>query len=248
MPNHATNLVQTRYLQAQKMTIDIKEPLETQKVKSLLDENETLLFALTEQKFSRDYVVNLQKELPDYLVSEIKWMNKLYIVPSISTKIVMGNLNEFYKCIELFDKTAHYLMNLMADTFNINLNNSSELHDLKRNRSDKQRGNINDEWKYHFHGKGCSFTNSITEQFLDVQIINGIEYGELDTYYLMKFIQTTESLKEMSTVLNNESNNMQKVIEILWLNDYLVELPDALDDGLIINRNKKPVDNTVYKT
>ena len=81
-----------------------------------------------------------------------------------------------------------------------------------------------------------------------MQIINGIEYGELDTYYLMKFIQTTESLKEMSTVLNNESNNMQKVIEILWLNDYLVELPDALDDGLIINRNKKPVDNTVYKT
>ena len=208
------------------MTIDIKEPLEIKKVKNLLNENESLVFALTEQTFNRNYVVDLQKELPDYVVSEIKWMNKLYIVPSISTKTVLENLNRFYKCIELFDKTAHYLMNLMADTFNIDLNNSSELYDLKRNRSDKQRGNINDEWKYHFHGKGCSFTNIKTEQFLDVQIINGIEFGELDTYYLMKFIQTTESLKEMSLILNDESNNMQKVIEILRMNDYLIELPD----------------------
>lgn len=228
------------------MTINIKEPLEIQKVKKLLDENETLLFALTEQGFSRNYVLDLQKKLPDYVVGEIKWMNKLYIVPSISTKTVLENLDAFYKCIELFDKTAHYLMNLMAKTFNINLKNSSELHDLKRNRSNKQRGNINDEWKYHFHGKGCLFTNLNTEQFLDVQIINGIEYGQLDTYYLMKFIQTTESLQEMSIILNDDSNNMQKVIEILWMNDYLTELPNGINNELIINRNKKPVDNTVY--
>jgi hypothetical protein len=227
------------------MTIDIKKPLEIEKVKTLLDENETLLFVLSEQEFKRDYIVNLQKEFPNHLVSEIKWMNKLFIVPSISTNTVLENLSEFYKCIELFDKTAHYLMNLMADTFEINLNNSSELYDLKRNRSDKQRGSINNEWKYHFHGKGCSFTNSNTEQFLDVQIINGLEYGELDTYYLMKFIQTTESLNEMSLILNDESNNMRKVIEILRMNDYLKELPAENNDGLIINRNRKPVDNTV---
>ncbi len=220
------------------MTINIKEPLQIQEIKSLLDKNETILFALTEQTFSRDYVINLQKELPVYVVSEIRWINNLYIGPSISTKTVLENLHGFYKCIEEFDKTAHYLMNLMADTFNINLNNSSELYDLKRNRSDKQRGTINSAWKYHFHGKGCSFTNSITEQFLDIQIVNGLEFGELDTYYLMKFIQTTESLKEMSIVLNNEFNNMRKVIEILWMKDYLIELPNGTNNELIINRNK----------
>lgn len=223
------------------MSIDIKKPLEIKKVKNLLVENETLLFVLTEQSFSRNYIANLQEELAKYVVSEIKWMNKLYIVPSISTKTVLENINGFYKCIELFDKKAHYLMNLMADTFNINLSNSGEIYDLKINRSDKQRGSINGEWKYHFHGKGCSFTSSSTKQFLDVQIINNLEYGELDTYSLMKFIQTTESLREMSSILNNESNNMQKVIEILRINEYLIELPGAFIDGLIINRNKKPV-------
>ncbi len=61
----------------------------------------------------------------------------------------------------------------------------------------------------------------------------------------MKFIKTTDSLKEMSLILNDESNNMRKVIEILWMNDYLTELPNGTNNELIINRNKKPVDNTV---
>jgi len=229
------------------MTIEIKKPLEIEKIKSLLEKNERILFVLNNGSFKRDYIVSLQKEFSNHVVSEIKWMNKLIIAPSISTKTVLENLNKFYKCIELFDKTAHSLMSLMADKFDIDLNNSSEIYDLKRNRSDKQRGQINDEWKYHFHGKGCSFTNSKTEQFLDVQIINGLEYGQLDTYYLMKFIQTTDSLKEMSLVLNDESNNMRKVIEILWMNDYLTELPNGTNNELIINRNKKPVDNTIYR-
>tara|TARA_B110000902_G_C14113848_1_gene515419 strand:+ start:64 stop:756 length:693 start_codon:yes stop_codon:yes gene_type:complete len=228
------------------MTIEIKKPLEIEKIKSLLEKNESILFVLSGGSFDRNYLVSLQKEFSNHVVSEIKWANKLIIVPSISTKTVLENLNKFYKCIELFDKTAHSLMNLMANTFDIDLNNSSEIYDLKRNRSDKQRGQINDDWKYHFHGKGCSFTNSITEQFLDVQIINGLEFGELDTYYLMKFIETTESLKEMSLILNDESNNMQKVIEILRMKDYLIELPNENFSGLIINRNKKPVDNTIY--
>jgi hypothetical protein len=110
-------------------------------------------------------------------------MNKLYIVPSISTKTVLDNLNDFYKCIDLFDKSAHTLMNLMATTFNVNLNNSRELYELKKDRSERQRGRINKEWKYHFHGKGCSFTNLHTGQFLDVQIINGLEFGELDIFF-----------------------------------------------------------------
>ena len=62
----------------------------------------------------------------------------------------------------------------------------------------------------------------------------------------MKFIQTTESLKEMSLILNDELNNMQKVIEILRMNDFLIKLANENSDGLIINRNKKPVDNNMY--
>ena len=230
------------------MTIKIKNTLEIGKVRELLNENESLLFVVTDEKLTRKYVLDLQKEFPNYVITQIEWLNKLNIVPSISTKTVLENILEFHNCIELFDKTAHSLMNLMAQTFDINLNNSNEIYELKTKRSENQRGEINNEWKYRFHGKGCSFTNTNTEQFLDVQINNGIEFGELDTYYLMKFIETTESLKKARLILDNKSENMRKVIETLWSSDYLTELPDGINNELILNRNKKPVANNVYKT
>lgn len=220
------------------MKIDIKSPLNIEQVKILLQKNTKLLFVLTEEEFSRTYIINLQTELPNYLVSEVKWLNRLYIGPSISTQTVLEHINEFYNCIKLFDKTAHDLVYLMADTFHINPNNKNELYHLKRYRSDKQRSSINKDWNYHFHGKGCSFTNQNTNQFLDVQIIHTPEFGVLDTYFLMRFIQTTESLKEMSVLLNDETKNMQKVIEVLWMNDYLVRLPNGNNNEFIINRNK----------
>ncbi|MBU3012192.1 hypothetical protein KO506_12315, partial [Polaribacter vadi] len=230
---------------AKKMTINIKKPLEIGKVRELLNKNENLLFVVTDEKLTRNYVLDLQKELPNYVITRIEWLNKLNIVPSISTKKVLENILEFYHCIELFDKIAHSLMNLMAETFNINLNNSNEIYELKTKRSENQRGKINSEWNYHFHGKSCSFTNTNTEQFLDIQINNGIEFGELDTYYLMKFIQTTKSLKKANQILDNKTENMRKVIKTLWSFDYLIELPNGINNELILNRNKKPVANTV---
>ena len=227
------------------MTINTKKPLKIGKIRELLNENESLLLVVTDEKLTRSYVLELQKELPNYVITLIEWLNKLNILPSISTNVVLENILEFHNCIELFDNTAHSLMNLIAETFDINLNNSNEIYELKTKRSENQRGKINSEWNYHFHGKGCSFINSNTEQFLDVQINNGIEFGELDTYYLMKFIQTTESLKKASLILDNKTENMRKVIETLWSFDYLIELPNGINNKLILNRSKKPAGNTL---
>ncbi|MFY0605062.1 MAG: hypothetical protein JXQ93_14115 [Flavobacteriaceae bacterium] len=227
------------------MTIEIEKLPEIGKVRELLNKNEALLFIVIEEKLTRNYILELQKEFPNHVVTQIGWLNKLIISKSISTKTVFENITLFHNCIELFDKTAHYLMNLMAKTFDIKLNNSNEIYELKTKRSENQRGKINSEWIYHFHGKGCSFTNTNTEQFLDIQINNGIEFGELDNHYLMKFIQTTDSLKEASLILDNKPENMRKVIETLWNSDYLVKLPNGMNSGLILNRNKKPVANTV---
>ncbi len=226
-----------------KMTIDIKELPRIGKIRELLKKKQSLLFVLDEEKLTRNYILELQKEFPNYVVTQIGWLNKLIISKSISTKTVFENMILFHKCIELFDRTAHSLMDLMAKTFEINLSNSKEIHELKTKRSENQRGKINNEWRYHFHGKGCSFTNTNTEQFLDIQINNGIEFGELDNFYLMKFIQTTDSLKEASLILDNKPENMRKVIETLWSSNYLIELPNGINNGLILNRNKKPVAN-----
>jgi len=160
-------------------------------------------------------------------------------------KKIINNIIEFYNSIESFDKKAHQLMEMMSVKFNIDLENPKEIYELKTKRSDKQRGRINSEWNYHFHGIGCSFENNKTGQFLDVKINNNLEFGVIDNHYLMKFINTTKSLAKAKTILNNESVNMFKMIQVLHNQEYLVQYSNDLNIKLIINRNKKPVDNTI---
>ncbi|WP_027394232.1 DUF6896 domain-containing protein [Aquimarina latercula] len=212
----------------------------------LLSEYTNLTVKLESEKFENDYVIGLQNEMHNFCVSEIKHKNTLIIGKSISTQIVMENITEFYYCIQCFDNTAHQLMNMMSKKFKIDLNNSSEIYELKMKKSNRQRGQINNEWNYHFHGIGCSFKNEKTGQFLDVQINNNLEFGIIDNYYLLQFINTTESLSKMKTILNNESANMWKMIQILKNQEYLIEYSNDLETKLILNRNKKPGDNTIY--
>lgn len=228
------------------MTLNFKKLPKIEKVRELLLNNEKLLFEITEQEITREYISELQREFKNHLITQIKWLNRFYVVPSISTQIVLDNLEEFYNAIDLFDKTAHSLMQLMADTFEIDLNKFEKIYELKTKIISKnQRGRIDKDWEYYFHGKGCSFTNTQTNQFLDVQLTNKTELGQLDTYYLMRFIETTDSLESLKKILNSETVNMRKVIEILWQLDYLLELPDGMNNELIINRKKKPVANNV---
>ncbi|GLB49382.1 DUF6896 domain-containing protein [Neptunitalea lumnitzerae] len=218
------------------MTREFKEALQIKRIKVLFEENESLVLVFKSNHFEEQYIKNLKNVFIEHVVMEIKWRNELIIAPSISTSIVLDHLKEFYACIKLFDITAHSLMYLMAKTFDIDLTNKNEIEHLKRHRSVNQRGQLNNEWSYYFHGISCTFTNKKTQQLLDVKIFNGLEFGVLDTYYLMKFIETTKKCKELSLILNSNTYNMQKVIEVLKEQNYIVNISEG-EHGVILNRN-----------
>lgn len=223
------------------MKFEIVNTWQIDKIKTHFAQYVTLKFVLKKGTFDRGYIVSLQNEFSNCVVYEIRWLNQLLIAPSISTKTVEENLSCFYNCIVQFDKKAHELMQYLAATFHIDLTNSKELNDVKRNQSKNQRGKLGEYWEYRFHGKSCAFQHVKTNQYLDVQTIYGNEYGVLDTYYLLRFIQTTPELQEMRLILANELNNMQKVIEILRIKGYLKELPQNKNGALILNRTNKLV-------
>ncbi|MDH7447819.1 DUF6896 domain-containing protein [Aquimarina sp. 2201CG14-23] len=217
---------------------------EISELNELLSEFKNLTIKLESGNFENDYVIRLQNEMPNFCISEIKHKSTLIIGKSISTQIVLENISEFYNSIELFDKTAHHLMNTMSIKFKIDLNNPSELYEFKTKKNNKQRGQIDNEWNYHFHGIGCSFKNEKTGQFLDIKINNNLEFGVIDNYYLLQFINTTDSLTKIKTILNNESVNMFKATQVLSNHKFLIQYSND-SNKLIINRNKKPRDNNV---
>ncbi len=181
----------------------------------------------------------LELKFEDRLIYYIEWSKILIIKTSITTEFVKSYLDSLLQCFVEFDIKAHDMMDLMATTFNIDLDDSAQIWDLKRNRSKNQRGQINSSWDYHFHGAECAFKNNKTGQHLDIKIIYGREYGVIDNFFLYRFIETTKSLAHQFDLLDGKSHNLRKVINVLKREGYLINRSNDSFEKLILNRTKK---------
>ncbi|PWJ32899.1 DUF6896 domain-containing protein [Sediminitomix flava] len=181
----------------------------------------------------------LELMFPDKQFNYLEWSKLLFVIDSISTSFVLSHKLEFLKCFEEFDSVSHELMKLLSNTFNLNFGNLNELRNLKRNKSKNQRGTINEAWNYYFHGSECCFTNSITNQHVEVKIIYGQEYGVIDDYFLFKFIETTATFSAQYELLNKSSDNLRKVISVFEREGYLIRKLFFDSKGLVLNKNKK---------
>lgn len=113
--------------------------------------------------------------------------------------------------IEKFDQTAKNLIQLLSNTFDLDLKESNPLGKLIIRNNNLWKGNLEENWKYQFHGDACKFENIKTKQLVDVKVNRKGNWGTISNFYLFKFIETTDSLKHLFQVINSE----RKVIELL---------------------------------
>lgn len=123
-------------------------------------------------------------------------------------------------------------MNLMAGTFSIDLQTLDGLHELKYKKSDKQSGQLNEEWSYHLHGAECRFKSKKTGQIVEIIIVTMPEFGYLDCYFLYNYIATTERFKPLAAYFDNDYHQICKAIDLLVFEGVLTRVPD-----LFIQRN-----------
>lgn len=160
------------------------------------------------------FVDNLTDEFTEHVVLYLSWSKLIQISQSISTKLIVDKSDEIYECAKAFRSDANMLMLRMSYTFGINLDNLEGLHELKHNKSDKQRGQLDDDWNYYLHGAECRFENIKTGQIVEVIIITNPEFGYLDNYFFYNYIITTERFKSLAGYLG-EYQDVAKSLIIL---------------------------------
>ncbi|NME72782.1 DUF6896 domain-containing protein [Flammeovirga aprica] len=210
-----------------------------QELEKMIEDAMDSQIAITNVLVDESTLSQLQSKFETKLVCYIVWSKLLVIEDSITTEFVISHITEFLQCYIEFDKKAHQMMELMASTFKIDLNDSAQIWDLKRNRSKRQRGQINSSWNYFFHGAECAFENVNTGQYIDVKIIYGREYGVIDNFFLYRFIETTESLKPQFELLEGKSQNLRKVTSVLKEKGFLINRPNFDFEELILNRTNQ---------
>jgi len=207
--------------------------------KGELPEPEQLLPLLQSHKILRiDYRIHdvayynkLLFALDEYLVFDVYWDSAYFIEPGLNSKEILKRKHEVYACAKSFRQDAIRLMNLMAETFDINLQTLEGLHDVKFKKSKNQRGKLNGEWDYHLHGAECRFENGVTGQVVEVIIIAHPEFGYLDSYFFFKYMQTTKQFQLLAEWFGKHQN-VHKALELLVLEGVLTK-----DTSIDLSRN-----------
>ncbi|MGB1031630.1 MAG: DUF6896 domain-containing protein, partial [Flavobacteriales bacterium] len=70
--------------------------------------------------------------------------------------------------IEVFDKKALEVIQMMAESFDLDLNSRNPFSPLLAKKNNKRSGSMMGGWLYRFHGGSCEFKNQTTGQFLDL--------------------------------------------------------------------------------
>src|SRR2546430_1035721 len=79
----------------------------------------------------------------------------------------------------------------------------------------EQVGQLDDDWRYFFHGYGCGFGNQRTGQTVEVHLGFPGEFGVLDPYFFAEFVRTTAGLEEVASLFKDPCRDSLRAMKIL---------------------------------
>ena len=83
-------------------------------------------------------------------------------------------------------------------------------NELKRDK--RQIGKV-ENWKYFVHGFHCGFENNKTGQLIEVPLVFGLEFGDLDPYFFSKFIKSTPKYRPLPVDIFEDYADGERIIE-----------------------------------
>lgn len=131
----------------------------------------------------------------------------------MTSRQILDNKEQIYECAKSFREEANRLMQCLATTFNFQVETFDGFRSTLR-KSHKNKGVLNENWTYFFHGAECQFENIVTKQVVEVIYINRPEFGYLDGYFFYNYMLTTKEFNNLATWFENYLN-VWRAIEIL---------------------------------
>lgn len=138
---------------------------------------------------------------------------ELNIVNLITDKEIEDHQDFFEQCAKDYRQLGEQLVFMMLDKLDLKLNNDFPLdtfNELKRD--DRQIGKVA-EWRYFVHGFHCGFQHIIAGQYIEVPLVFGLEFGDLDPYFFVKFILSSPDYHPLPIPLFEEYADGLRIIE-----------------------------------
>lgn len=107
------------------------------------------------------------------------------------------------------------LMFELGKKYGLDLENPNEYNELisRGNKDIPRKGEISKRWNYSFHGSECGFFNKKSQQRVEVVLSNPPEFGHIDSWFLMSFMESTQKYKD--AVQGIDWQDLKSIVESL---------------------------------
>lgn len=91
------------------------------------------------------------------------------------------------------------LMMDLGKKFGLDITQKEDFEKLisRSNKTISRKGELSQRWNYAFHGGECLFYNKKHQQTVQVVLSNPPEFGHLDAWFLMEFMESTKPYKDV---------------------------------------------------
>ena len=139
----------------------------------------------------------LKKELPGFQIGIHRNEPEIHIVKLITDKEIDTNQAFFEQCAKDYRKLGEELLFKLVDKFDLKLNKNFPMETFNELKCDKRQIGKIEGWRYFVHGFHCGFENNETGQLIEVPLVFGLEFGDLDPYFFSKFIKSTPNYRPL---------------------------------------------------
>lgn len=193
------------------------------------EQHVVLQFPLKTLKEDFDKSIVIQKLAsqlpPHYRVfdsGEKKDTTHITVMRVIETETIVQYAESFMEAIERFLMLADELLVKLADKLMISV---KELEPARTSgQLPWEPGELEQNWRYYFHGCECRFQHNITGQIVDITLrYPKNRYARLDPYFLAKYLYSTPEERELAVLIQDEFHDTLTVLNVLLERGYLSE-------------------------
>ncbi len=192
----------------------------------------------------QNIVAAWQRDLPDLSIFDsggeagIEWITLMWVVKKDD---VLSHADEIVEAASQFRILATSLMNTLAITLDVPIDAFDDIayrYKIPRWSFDGRLRNLNNNWRYGFHGYECHFTHSITRQKLDIRLgfvtEDGTEFGVLDSFFFHEFLASTPTYHHLAALLPHAFHDTARALETLEQHGFLDKITVNGRSGSII--------------
>lgn len=147
---------------------------------------------------------NLKTELVGFQVGIHTIEPEINIAKLITDKEIDANQDFFEQCAKDYRQLGEELLFKLVDKLDLKLNKDFPMETFNELKRDKRQIGKLENWRYFVHGFHCGFENNKTGQMIEVPLVFGQEFGDLDPYFFTKFIKSTPKYRPLPVEIFEE--------------------------------------------